>query len=92
MLNILIKNWDYYKTVFDIGARNFRNDLVYMAVHYMNGLTDSDWAKPMPGNMYYTLDRDRLNEIKDDVLQFLLAKENKNGESYLLRQKDKMYM
>ena len=81
LLNILIKNWDYYKTVFDIGARNFRNDHAFsMAIHYMNGLTDSDWAKPMPGNMYYTLDRDRLNEIKDDVLQFLLAKENKNGE------------
>lgn len=81
LLKNLVKNWDYYKTVFDIGARNFRNDHAFsIAIHYMNGLTDSDWAKPMPGTMYYTLDRDILETMNDNALKFLLAKENRNGE------------
>lgn len=89
LLNNLIKDWDYYKTVFDIGARNFRNDHAFsMAIHYMNGFVDSDWAKPMPGTMYYTLDRDKLCIMKDTELQFLLAKENKNGEYILAKTKD----
>lgn len=89
LLKSLVKNWDYYKTVFDIGSRNFRNDHAFsMAIHYMNGLEDANWAKPMPGTMYYTLDRDILQTINDNALNFLLEKQNMNGQYICAKTQD----
>ena len=51
-----------------------------IAIHMMNGFTNGDWAKTLPGQMFYTLDRDILKKIKDNSLTFLLEKENCTGE------------
>ena len=40
----------------------------------------SDFAKPLPGKMNYTLDRDVLVDIEDTTLKFLVEKKNYNGE------------
>ena len=49
----------------------------------MNGFQEGDWAKNLPGKMYYTLDRDILCKIKDDSLTFLIQKEKLFNE-YIL--------
>ena len=49
----------------------------------MNGFLDSDWAKTLPGSLYYTLDRDILHKIDKSKLVFLLEKENLHDE-YIL--------
>ena len=89
LLQHLVKNWNHYEQVYDIGSRNFRNDHVFsIAIHMMNGFTDSDWAKTLPGTMFYTLDRDFIKTIKDNSLTFLLQKEKYNGEYILASTKD----
>ena len=89
ILQHLVKNWSHYEQVYNIGSRNFRNDHVFsIGIHMMNGFTDGDWAKTLPGKMFYTLDRDFVKKIKDDSLQFLLQKEKYEGEYILASTKD----
>ncbi len=84
LLQHLRTNWKYYSDVYDLGSRNFRNDHLFsIGIHMMNGFEDGDWAKVLPGKMYYTLDRDILYKIKDDRLVFLIQKENLVNE-YIL--------
>ena len=84
LLKHISENWNHYKMVYDIDARNFRNDHLFsIGIHMMNGFEDNDWAKPMPGKMYYTLDRDELIEIDKEKLKFLLEKEHTRNE-YIL--------
>ena len=59
-----------------------------IAIHRMNGFTGGDWAKKLPGKMFYTLDRDIVKTIKDNSLTFLLQKENYVGEFILASTKD----
>ena len=59
-----------------------------IAIHMMNGFEDGDWAKILPGKMFYTLDRDFIQKIDNDRLVFLLQKENVIGE-YILASTNK---
>ena len=89
LLQHLVSNWKHYDQVYNLGSRNFRNDHVFsIAIHMMNGFTDGDWAKTLPGKMFYTLDRDIVKTIKDNSLTFLLQKENYVGEYILASTKD----
>lgn len=89
LLQHLVSNWKHYEQVYNLGSRNFRNDHVFsIAIHMMNGFTDGDWAKTLPGKMFYTLDRDIVKTIKDNSLTFLLQKENYVGEYILASTKD----
>ena len=89
LLQHLVDNWKHYEQVYNLGSRNFRNDHVFsIAIHMMNGFTDGDWAKTLPGKMFYTLDRDIVKTIKDNSLTFLLQKENYVGEYILASTKD----
>jgi len=84
LLRHLYDNWDHYSDVYDLASRNFRNDHLFsMGIHIMNGFQEGDWAKNLPGKMYYTLDRDILCKIKDDSLTFLIQKEKLFNE-YIL--------
>jgi len=89
LLQHLVSNWKHYEQVYNLGSRNFRNDHVFsIAIHMMNGFTDGNWAKTLPGKMFYTLDRDIVKTIKDNSLTFLLQKENYVGEYILASTKD----
>jgi|TARA_E500000081_G_scaffold124869_1_gene131176 hypothetical protein len=89
LLQHLVKNWKHYEQVYNLGSRNFRNDHVFsIAIHMMNGFEDNDWAKILPGKMFYTLDRDIITKIKNNTLTFLLQKEKYNGEYVLASTKD----
>ena len=89
LLKTLRNNWSHFAKVFDLGSRNFRNDHIFsMAIHIMNGFMEGNWAKNLPGTLYYTLDRDLLHKIDDAKLIFLLQKENIHGEYILSSTKD----
>jgi len=74
------ENWTYFKLLFEFESSLFRNDHAFsIAIHYMNGLTDGDFAKNLPGRMYYITDRDILWEIKNDKMRFLVEKQESLG-------------
>ena len=70
-------NWSYFRALYNIDSTVFRNDFAFsIAIHMMG----SDFAKPLPGKMNYTLDRDVLVDIEDTTLKFLVEKKNYSGE------------
>jgi len=78
-------NWHHYKSIFQIKQSYFRNDHAFsIAIHIMNGYNDGDFAKLMPGKLYFTTDKDICHSIKDDKVIFLLEKENYIGEYTLM--------
>jgi hypothetical protein len=75
-------NWSYYRSLYNIDSTVFRNDFAFsIAIHMMG----DEFAKPLPGKMNYTLDRDVLLDIKDSALQFLVEKKNYSGEYIVTR-------
>lgn len=71
------ENWIHYKKIYQIVSPVFRNDFAFsIAAHIMNGYTNNDFVKEMPGTLYFTTDRDEVVEIKDDRFLFLVEKEN----------------
>tara|TARA_A100001388_G_C28704889_1_gene468099 strand:- start:17 stop:850 length:834 start_codon:yes stop_codon:yes gene_type:complete len=81
LMKHLEKNWIHYSRIYNLGSKNFRNDHIFsIAIHMMNGYEIGDWAKCLPGKLFYTLDRDQIYQIKDNKLKFLVEKENRSGE------------
>ena len=79
-------NWTYYRYLYNIDSVTFRNDFAFsIAIHMMNGCVDGDFAKALPGTLIYALDRDILVDLKEGAMQFLLEKENYNGEYTLMK-------
>ncbi len=75
------ENWQYYKFLFQIKSSSFRNDFAFsIAIHIMNGYAPGDFAKNLPGKLFYTLDRDIFLKQKDRDFYFLVEKETKYGE------------
>jgi hypothetical protein len=73
------ENWPHYKKIYQITSSVFRNDFAFsIAAHIMNGYTNSDFVKEMPGTLYYTTDRDELVSLNDDDFLFLVEKENQS--------------
>lgn len=82
---LLIKHikdhWSYYRSLYFIDTPTFRNDFAFsIAIHIMNGNTYGDFAQPLPGKMYFSLDRDILLDINDTQIKMLVEKENYHGE------------
>lgn len=75
------ENWYHYRSIFQIPASLFRNDFAFsIAVHIMNGYQEGDFAKPMPGKLFFTTDKDILWDKTKDGLFMLLEKEEYLGE------------
>jgi hypothetical protein len=75
LINHIKDNWQYYKFLYQISSANFRNDYAFsIAIHMMNGFTSGDFAKELPGKMYYTLDKDYLLKIKGTSFYFVAQK------------------
>lgn len=67
------ENWKHYRMVYQIVQPTFRNDFAFsIAVHIMNNHTTGNFVHPMPGKLYYTLDKDVLIDIQDTELMFLV--------------------
>ncbi len=77
------ENWFHYRNLYQIRTTVFRNDHAFsIAIHTMNGLQDGDFSKPMPGTMYFSIDRDVLIEIKDEEFLILLEKQSEAGNYF----------
>lgn len=86
LLQHIQENWHHYKTLFRIKYSTYRNDHAFsIAIHILNGYQDSDFAKPMPGTLFYTTDRDLIVALRRNQYQFLLEKENYLGEYTLCK-------
>lgn len=73
------ENWIHYRNLYQITTSVFRNDhACSIAIHIMNGYTDGNLVKPLPGTMYFTTDKDDVVEIDNDSFLFLVEKENTN--------------
>lgn len=71
------ENWIHYKKIYQISSSVFRNDFAFsIAAHIMNGYSNNDFVKEMPGTLYFTTDRDEILEINGDSFLFLVEKEN----------------
>jgi hypothetical protein len=80
------QNWQYYKSLYSIDTNTFRNDFAFsIAIHIFNGGTDGTFATPLPGKLYYTMDKDVLVSVKDNSMQFLVEKQQVHGDYTLLK-------
>jgi len=74
-------NWEYFKILYCISVPMFRNDFAFsIAIHIMNGKTNSNFASALPGKMIYISDRDYLIDMKDHKMSFLVEKKDYLGE------------
>tara|TARA_B110000503_G_scaffold129783_1_gene202379 strand:- start:11570 stop:12454 length:885 start_codon:yes stop_codon:yes gene_type:complete len=89
LLQHIQENWIHYNNIFQIKSPYYRNDYSFsIAIHIMNGYQRGDFAKPMPGTLYYTTDKSILWKIDSTSLLLLLQKETYKGEYVPLRIKD----
>ena len=74
-------NWNYYRLIYQISNRNFRNDFAFsIAIHILNGHKKGCWPNPIPGNLYMSLDIDILDKVEDD--KFLVVYDQDENASY----------
>lgn len=89
LLQHIQENWIHYNNIFQINSPYYRNDYSFsIAIHIMNGYQKGDFAKSMPGVLYFISDKSILWEMKDTSLLFLLEKELYKGEYTPMRIKD----
>lgn len=67
------ENYNYYRLVYDITEKKFRNDFAFsIAIHMMRGFVeDTTWPKTVPTDMWVSTDRDLLVNIDQDKIQLL---------------------
>ena len=82
LIKHLQDNWFYYQNIYDIQGKSFRNDFAFsIAIHIMNGYkSNNEFAKNMPGTMFYTTDKDVLLKLQDESFKFLV--EYKDGSYF----------
>jgi hypothetical protein len=77
-------NWQYYKFLYQIDSAIFRNDHAFsIAIHMLNGFSDGDFAKALPGKLFYSLDRDYLVKNKERDFYFLI--QDKKNQHFPLK-------
>lgn len=82
-------NWDYYRLIYQINDKKFRNDYAFsIAIHILNGMDVDCFDDIIPGKKFYTLDKDILISLDDNSCVFLVEKENKLDEYVPIRISD----
>lgn len=82
LLKHIAENWIHYANLYQITSSTFRNDYVFsIAIHIMNGYIENDFARMMPGKLFYITDRDLLLSIDEDDFLFLVEKSD-NSRNY----------
>jgi len=89
LLQHIQENWKHYDRMFQVNTPYYRNDYSFaIAIHIMNGYQEGDFAKPMPGKLYFATDKSICWEIKDNDILMLLEKSGHTGEYTPMRIKD----
>lgn len=91
MVKYVYDNYAYYRDLYSTPNAMFRNDYAFsIAVHIMNGFSNSDLIKQLPiPALYKSFDNDdivSINGVNDVTL--LLEKPNRTGDYILSRVKD----
>lgn len=81
------ENWTYYRMLYSVDAITYRNDFSFsIAINIMNGGNpNGDFVSPLPGKLYYAIDKDVIMDIKDNKCKLLVEKENFPGEYTALK-------
>jgi len=75
------ENYYHYRSVYQFTTSVYRNDIAFsIAIHIMNGYQSGSFAGILPGKHYYSIDRDILDNLKDDEFTVLVEKPNRLGE------------
>lgn len=70
------QNYNFYRLTYKIVEKKYRNDFAFsIAIHILNGFRKTNWPMSMPGNLWHTIDKDVLVDVKEDKLTFLLEKD-----------------
>jgi hypothetical protein len=78
--------WTHYRQIYRLETAVYRNDHIFsIAIHIMNDFQQGDFAKKLPGKLYYTTDKDILHKIENDEFTLLLEKENYLGQYTLAK-------
>ena len=57
-------NWTYYRMLYSIGNRKFRNDYAFsIAIHMLSGYTSIDWPCPLPDPLISSFDTDEVFDL-----------------------------
>lgn len=65
--------WQHYRMLYQISSSTFRNDFAFsIAIHIMNGHQQGEFAKSLPGKLYFVSDSTVLAGIKDNQLKVLV--------------------
>ena len=81
LVDYIKTNWDYYRLIYQINDKKFRNDYAFsIAIHILNGNDSNLFSETIAGKMYYTLDKDILLKIKNSSMSFLVEKERSLGD------------
>jgi hypothetical protein len=89
LLQHIQENWAHYKNLYQLTTGVFRNDHAFsIAIHTMNGYKSGNFAKEMPGTLFYTTDRDLVLEINDNEFLFLIEKETENNNYFPVKIKN----
>lgn len=83
----IVDNYEYYRFVYRIDNPLMRNDYVFsIAIHIMNGFSNKITQPSLPCEIYYTLDKDELIEVKSSKsFKFLVQKKDHLGEYRLVK-------
>jgi len=67
------ENYNYYRLVYSITEKKFRNDFAFsIAVHMMRGFVeDSHWPTTLPSDMWVSTDKDILIDAKGSKIKML---------------------
>jgi len=66
-------NWSYYRMLYSIGNRKFRNDFAFsIAIHMLNGYTTTDWPCALPDPLVSSFDTDEVYSIGHTKGDFLV--------------------
>lgn len=72
------ENYNYYRLVYNITEKKFRNDFAFsIAVHMMRGFVeDSNWPLDIPTDMWVSTDKDLLVDVKNNSIQLLAHRDH----------------
>jgi hypothetical protein len=78
----ILQNYDYYRYIYQIENSLVRNDYIFsIAIHILGGFGNKIKPMKLPCDIYYTLDKDELIDVKGkNELLFLIQKSKKLGE------------
>lgn len=89
LLSHILDNWDYYRFLYNIESKTFRNDYAFsIAIHILNGFNQGDLFPSFNQPLYYTLDKDLAYKINESGISLLIEKENRSGEYTFLNVKE----